>query len=211
MEYPFKGYELKIILKVIRDTYGWTAKKRQISFGKMAERTGIDRRHIVNYCSSLASRNILFKQKLKNKSNLWGINKNYEEWLALDGSPFQEYEFQKEQEKIRSKWRDIWIKNRFPPLTEILETEIKKLLKNYGEEKFIEALKISVKQNNKKPSYIEGILKRQESGEGKRKDEEEGAHISDGRWMSNKELAKAELDGEIHYNYENDKWIVKPK
>ena len=209
LEYPFRGYELKIILKIIRDTYGWNAKKRQISFGKMAEKTGIDRVNVIHTTTSLTSRNILFIQKLKNNKNLWGINKNYEEWLAPDGSPFQEYEFQQQVEKNQAKWKSTWTKNKFPPLTEILEQEINKILKDYGEEKFIEALKISVKQNNKKLAYIEGILKRQRSGN--TGDATGKTQISDGRWMTDEELADAEMRGEIIYNRDSNSWIVKPK
>jgi len=205
LEYPFKAYELKIILKIIRDTYGWKAKKRQVSFGKIAEKTGIDRRNVVNACSTLIARNILFKQKLKNNKNLWGINKNYEEWLAPDRSLFQEYSFRQLVVEKQLRWKNIWIKNKFPPLTEILEQEINKLLKVYGEEKFIEALKISVKQNNKKLAYIEGILKRQESGN--TGDVTNKTQISDGRWMTDEELAAAEMKGEIYYDRETNKWI----
>lgn len=209
LEYPFRRAELKIVLKVIRDTYGWKAKKRQISFGKMADRTGIDRRHIVNYCSSLVERNILFKQKLKINRNLWGVNKDYEEWLAPNGTPFIDLEFKQEQERRRAEWKDTWIKNKFPPLTEILETEIEKLLKIYGGKKFIEALKISVKQNNKKLAYIEGILRRQQSGD--TGDATNKTKISDGRWMTDEELANAEVKGEIIYNRDSNSWTVKPK
>lgn len=207
LEYPFKGYELKIVLKVIRDTYGWKTKKRQVSFGKMAERTGITRRHVVNLCAILVFRKILFKQKLKNNKNLWGINKNYEEWLAPDGSLFQEYEFQQLEEEKKTEWKDTWIKNKFPPLTEILEQEINKLLKIHGGEKFIEALRISVKQNNKKLAYIEGILKRQKSGD--TGDATNKTKIDDGRWMTDDELAAAEISGEIFYNRDNNSWITK--
>ena len=203
VKYPFKGYEFKIVLKIIRDTYGWQSKKRQISYGKMSERTGIDRRHIVNYCASLIARNIILKQKLKNNKNLWGINKDYEEWLTLDGVNFKEREIKKEIERT-SEWRTIWAKNNFPPLADILLSEIRKLLKTYSEKNFIRALKISVKQNNKKLAYIEGILKRMESGEG---DATNRTQISDGRWMSDKELADAETAGEIYYK--EDKWLTK--
>ena len=207
VRYPFKGYELKIILKIARDTYGWKTKKRQISYGRIAKDAKIDRRHVVKYCSLLVGRNIIFKQKLKNRDNLWGINKDYEEWLMKDGSLFIDLEEEAPKKEI-PEWREMWVKNSFPLLTEIIESEIIKIIKEHGDIKFIEALKISAKQNNKKLAYIEGILKRQKDGV--TNDDATGkTQISDGRWMTDEELAEAEMKGEIYYESNGNKWITK--
>ena len=208
IRYPFKGYELKIILKIARDTYGWKTKKRQISYGRIAKDAKIDRRHAVKYCSLLVGRNIIFKQQLKNRDNLWGINKDYEEWLMADGSLFVDLLEEKASKKEIPEWREIWVKNSFPLLTEIIESEIIKLIKEHGDEKFIEALKISAKQNNKKLAYIEGILKRQKDGI-TNNDATGKTQVSDGRWMTDEELAEAEMKGEIYYESKGNKWITK--
>lgn len=208
IEYPFKGYELRIILKIARDTYGWKVKKKQISFGNISKRTGIGRTNVIHTTNILIFRKIIFKQKLNNNKNLWGVNKDYEEWLMPDGSNFQDYEYKEAATNKKSIWRSIWTTNFFPPIVEILEQEIGKLIKTYGEVKFIDALKISVKQNNKKLAYVEGILKRQESGEG---DVTNKTKISDGKWLTDEELAKAEMEGKIYYENETNKWLTKPK
>ena len=212
IKYPFKGYELKIIFTIIRGTYGWNLKKRQFSFTYIAEKSSVDRRHIVNASTVLITRNIIFKQKLKNNKNLWGLNKNYEEWLMPDGkTTFEEYKFQPKEKAEQSDWQKIWIKSKFPELTEILQNEIQIILKKYSEEKFIEALKIAVKQNNKKLTYIEGILKRKESGVGGAGDATNKTQISNGKWLTDEELAQAEMKGEIYYERKTNKWICVPK
>ena len=209
IEYPFKSYELRIILKIIRETYGCKTKKKQISFGKIAKRTGIGRTNVIHSTNILISRKIIFKQKLKNNKNLWGINKDYEEWLMPDGSnfqDFQDYECKEAATNKKSIWRNVWTTNFFPPIVEIIEQEIGKLIKIYGEVKFIDALKVAVKQNIKKLAYVEGILKRQESGEGNTTNK---TKISDGKWLTDEELAKAEMEGKIYYENESNKWITK--
>lgn len=214
IKYPFGKRSLKIVLVIIRETYGWNVKKKVISYGKMAAKTLIERRHIPDICNILIASNILFRQKLKNNKNIWGINKNYEEWLMPDNKTlFREYEFQSEgkPKEFQSDWQKIWIRNKFPELTEILKEEIQNLLKKYGEEKFIEAFKIAVKQNNKKLAYIEGILKRKESGEGSAGDATNKTQISNGKWLTDEELAQAEMEGKIYYERKTNKWICVPK
>ncbi len=210
IKYPFGKRSLKIILIILRETYGWHRKKKQISFGKIAEKAPIDRRNVIYTCNILFKHNILFKQKLKNNKNIWGINKNYEEWLMPDGKTlFREYEFQFKERKLKqAQWQKIWIKNKFPELTEILAEEIEELLKKYSEQKFIEALKIAVKQNNKKLAYIEGILKRMSSEEKQEENDATGkTQISDGRWLTDEELAEEEMKGNIYYERKTNKWI----
>jgi phage replication O-like protein O len=82
LKFPFTGQEIKVILKVGRDTYGWSRKKAQMSYGVISGATGISRRNVIRVCKGLVSKRVLFFQETKGAShaNVIGINKNYEEW-----------------------------------------------------------------------------------------------------------------------------------
>lgn len=82
LSYEITGGELKVVLKIIRDTYGWSQKKAQISYGSIARATGIDRRHVRRVCDQLKAKNVLFMQPTAKHlhANIMGINKNYETW-----------------------------------------------------------------------------------------------------------------------------------
>jgi len=51
--------ELKIVMAIIRKTYGWNKKTDKISFSQLATLTGIDRRHISRGVKSLLYRDFI--------------------------------------------------------------------------------------------------------------------------------------------------------
>jgi len=204
LEYPFKSYEMKVVMKIIRDTYGWKTKKKLISYAQIAKAIKKTRRSVIKTCKSLSDRKIIFKQKLRNKKNLWGINKKYSEWLLPDGSLFVEQDIE-EGIKEMPDWEKMWIEEKFPAITNVLEKEIDRIIKQYGEENFMKAIRIAVRQNTRKITYIEGILKKM------CEDNTHRTQISDGRWLTDEELAEAELKGEIYYDRRTKKWIAVAK
>ncbi len=207
LEYPFTLYEIKTILAIVRDTYGWNAAKKQISNKRIADLSNIELRNTQKRLKTLQSRNIIFKQKTKKNKNIWGINKDYEEWLLPNGNKFIE-EPQTREGHIKPEWQEIWEQNHFPEITEFVKQTIDKLIETYSESEFVEALKISIKQNSKKLAYIQGILKKRSSGE-THNDTTGKTKVENGEWMTDEELAAAEIKGEIYYDRDKNTWYSK--
>lgn len=77
--YPFNATELKVILTVIRRTYGWKKKTALISYGAITKITGRNRRHIRRAITKLVEDKVLIKDKSKG-FNILGLNKHYLHW-----------------------------------------------------------------------------------------------------------------------------------
>lgn len=75
--------ELKILLVVIRQTYGFGRKKHELSIGFISEATGISDRGIRSAIKKLIKSNVLieFKPKFGSKPRELGINKRYLTWI----------------------------------------------------------------------------------------------------------------------------------
>lgn len=80
--------ELKILLVVIRQTYGFGRKKHGISVTFLSNATGISDRRIKSAVSRLVSKNVLteYKPKFGSRPRELGINKRYLNWLYGDAS-----------------------------------------------------------------------------------------------------------------------------
>lgn len=86
--YPFTMAQLKVVLVVIRKTYGWRRKKSEISYGLISHLTGLNKRYVKKAVEKLIKDNILIKEKKKSK-NILGLNKSYSQWklwITLKGS-----------------------------------------------------------------------------------------------------------------------------
>ncbi len=79
VKYPFCATELKMVLFIIRKTYGWKKKKAIISYGAMARQLKVDMRYIKRLMIKLAQDKVIFKEKL-DQQNLVGLNKDYKSW-----------------------------------------------------------------------------------------------------------------------------------
>ncbi|MDP2922287.1 MAG: replication protein [Candidatus Omnitrophota bacterium] len=79
LNYPFKNSELKIVLTIIRKTYGWKKKKDRLSFSQISGLSKISMRHTKRVIKQLVMDNILLKEKSDN-NNIFGLNKNYYSW-----------------------------------------------------------------------------------------------------------------------------------
>lgn len=77
--YPFNATELKVILTVIRRTYGWKKKTALISYGAITKLTGRNKRHIRRAITKLVEDKVLIKDKSKGL-NVLGLNKHYLHW-----------------------------------------------------------------------------------------------------------------------------------
>lgn len=76
------GQELRVVLAVIRKTYGYGKKKDQISYGQLAKMTDINRPRVIMLVQSLVSKKILgsLNNGTRQPLTLW-FNKDYEKWV----------------------------------------------------------------------------------------------------------------------------------
>ena len=83
--FQFTGSELAIIYTVIRCTYGYQKKEGKISYGLIANVTGITRDAVAKFVKKLAKQKVLIitKQKTITSSNILSLNKNYEKWTVV--------------------------------------------------------------------------------------------------------------------------------
>lgn len=74
--------ELKLLLFVIRKTYGYSKKDDQISLSQFVKGIGYYRANVCNIIKSLVAKRLLVKQ-----GNHYKINKNWEEWVVAEQLP----------------------------------------------------------------------------------------------------------------------------
>lgn len=77
--YPFTAAELKVLLYVMRRTYGWNRKSASITAKSISNATGLDMRYVKKVVRKLIIDKVILKEK-KPKSNILGINKSYPQW-----------------------------------------------------------------------------------------------------------------------------------
>jgi phage replication O-like protein O len=78
------GQELRIVLVIARQTYGWGKKSDKISYGQISNMTGIPRKRVADHVKSLYGKNILsvLNNGDRKPLTIW-INKNYEQWQSV--------------------------------------------------------------------------------------------------------------------------------
>jgi len=78
-KYPFSGAELKILIVIMRLTYGWGLKQNVISFSKLSYLSALDARHTKRVVKRLVLDKVLIKYK-QQRNNILGVNKDYISW-----------------------------------------------------------------------------------------------------------------------------------
>ena len=88
ISYPFGGGELKVLLAVIRLTYGWNRKSCLIRQTTLARLTRLDRRHIQRILTALRQQGVLFRDRTT-RPLTYQLNKAYQGWRdwPVDDSP----------------------------------------------------------------------------------------------------------------------------
>jgi len=78
--------EIKIVLCVIRYTYGFNRKEAQLSLRFISVATNINFRHTQTVLASLFSKNILLIERGNQGINgrIISLNKNYDSWVSID-------------------------------------------------------------------------------------------------------------------------------
>jgi len=75
----FTASEFKIVLIVIRKTYGWRKEKVRLSFSQLSFLTQVSMRHAKRAVKKLIKDNVILNEKRHNK-NLLGINGKFNDW-----------------------------------------------------------------------------------------------------------------------------------
>ena len=79
IRYPFTGGKLKVVLAVIRLTYGWQAAERPIKQTTLARLTGLDPRYLQRVLTRLRHEGVLFRQRFTHPHR-YALNKHYLGW-----------------------------------------------------------------------------------------------------------------------------------
>lgn len=75
----------RVVLCIIRKTYGWQKKQDTISLSQIKKMTQLDR-SVVNGLKELERKNIIFITRNSYKSNTIGFNKNYQKWGVVQAT-----------------------------------------------------------------------------------------------------------------------------
>ncbi len=79
----FNGGELRILLMLWRQTYGYGGRKKYaISISKYQSLTGMSRQGVVNALKSLQAKNVIQKAGQKNGTTVWKYQKDSTVWTS---------------------------------------------------------------------------------------------------------------------------------
>ena len=79
------GSELRIVHFVLYNTYGYNRNTRTLSASYISQGTGISIKTVRNSLNSLVEYKVLFSIGSKESIKMFGINKNYEQWIFKKG------------------------------------------------------------------------------------------------------------------------------
>jgi phage replication O-like protein O len=80
------GYEWRVLLFLLRKTYGWSKKSDRIALSQFVDGTGICQRRIIEAVNSLVAKNIIHKtsaEKRTSKGREYAFNKHYGSWVLV--------------------------------------------------------------------------------------------------------------------------------
>lgn len=80
--FDFGKRHYKVILFVLRKTYGWNKKADVMSLSQIVTGTGLARTHVCQCVNELADMKVLLKQSHAN-GQLVELNKKYKQWVVL--------------------------------------------------------------------------------------------------------------------------------
>lgn len=84
---PFTGREQKVVLAVIRLTYGYNKREDAISFGQVSLATGIGRREVIRAMDRLLAAHVLTRRTTGPRSpSVWAVQKQYQSWSLASGT-----------------------------------------------------------------------------------------------------------------------------
>lgn len=85
MAFSFTSHQLKVLLAVLRKTYGYGKKEDDVSASQLGALCRLHRPHVTAALNSLAEMGVIYK-RAGNYGTLIGINKDYSSWVELVAS-----------------------------------------------------------------------------------------------------------------------------
>jgi len=92
--WKFSAYEFRILIFIIRKTYGWNKKEDWISLSQFMNGTGIRQSHICRTISLLMQQNIITKGGNRTMPK-YSIQKDFTQWIKLPKGVKSHHELQK--------------------------------------------------------------------------------------------------------------------
>ena len=105
--FPPNGSSARVLLAIIRKTYGWNKKEDRISISQIEEITGLSRRAVIYALQNLEVQRFITVQRQRGRGNVNQVNtvslqKNYDLWVVQRKSPQYEKQLQKQREKYQA-------------------------------------------------------------------------------------------------------------
>jgi phage replication O-like protein O len=79
MRYPFSAGEYRVLLAIVRLTYGWRRRERPIAQRALAQATGVSRRQVKRILADLRQQGVLFRDRTT-RPLTYQLNKAYVGW-----------------------------------------------------------------------------------------------------------------------------------
>ncbi len=83
VKFYIPGEQMKCLLKILRNTYGWSKKEDRISLSQFVEATGIKKPNIIRALNGLRKRNMIVIKDDNKVIPVYRFNKFYLTWKAL--------------------------------------------------------------------------------------------------------------------------------
>ena len=78
------GNQWRVLIAILRSTYGWNRKTDRISITQFELKTGLKRRHVVRILTDLKNMNLITIEKKAKKQIFYGFQKDFETWILPD-------------------------------------------------------------------------------------------------------------------------------
>lgn len=80
MKAPLNGSQWRVVMGVIRESYGWDRKLAPLSLRRLAAMTGMDRRNVRREIATLVTAGVIVRQDQDGEGTMLGMGKDYESW-----------------------------------------------------------------------------------------------------------------------------------
>jgi phage replication O-like protein O len=78
-------YESRVLIALIRFTYGWNKKNDWITLKQFSNLTGLDRRNVHRALKRLISKRIISAKRKGRRALIYGLQKDWEKWVLSSG------------------------------------------------------------------------------------------------------------------------------
>jgi phage replication O-like protein O len=113
LAYPFSARQLKVLMTIVRKTYGYNKKRDDISASQIGAACGLARPHVAAVLGELADMNVIFKQSGR-FGTVVEINKRYGSWTSTKS-------VQGSTEMVQGCTESVLVPNRYTPCTDSVQ------------------------------------------------------------------------------------------